>query len=126
MSEAGPSRRGLRILVVEDDYLIAAEIALTLEDMGHQVVGPTPTIAAASALIASEELDCVLLDANLGGVSSAPIAAECIARALPFIVVTGYGGFKLDAADLDAAPRVRKPFSAHDLAATLDQALVMS
>ncbi len=123
ISKARLSSRSLRILVVEDEYLIAAEIALTLRDMGHEVVGPVPTIEEASALIASEALDCVFLDANLRGVSSAPIAAECTARALPFVVVTGYGRLKLGTADLDAAPRVMKPFSSYELAATLDQAI---
>lgn len=115
----GSSRAGLRILVVEDEYLVAEHIAFMLEDMGYEVVGPVPTIEEAIALIASEALDCVLLDANLDGKSSAPIAAELAARSVPFVVVTGYGDLTLATADLDTAPRVTKPFSAKDLAATL-------
>lgn len=117
--ENGSSSAGLRILVVEDEYLVAEHIAFMLEDMGYEVVGPVPTIEEAIALIASEALDCVLLDANLDGKSSAPIAAELASRSVPFVVVTGYGDLKLATADLDTAPRVTKPFSAKDLAATL-------
>ena len=109
----------LRILVVEDEYLIATEIAHALEDMGHLVVGPAPTIAQALALIASEAIDCAFLDANLRGTSSALIATELAARSIPFFVVTGYGGLKLESDELDAAPRVHKPLSASDLAHVL-------
>ena len=109
---------GLRILVVEDEFLVAEHIAFALEDLGHEVVGPVPTIEAAIALIDSEALDCVLLDANLDGKSSAPIAAELTARSMPFVVVTGYGDLKLVSEELDGAPRITKPFSASDLAAT--------
>lgn len=113
------SRPSLRILVVEDEFFVAEHISLTLESLGYAVVGPVPTIAAAIALIGSEAPDGALLDANLGGKSSAPIAAELVARSIPFIVVTGYGHFKLTTADLESAPRVSKPFSTDDLAAKL-------
>jgi DNA-binding response OmpR family regulator len=115
----GSSAAGLRILVVEDEYLVAEHIASTLEDMGYEVVGPVPTIEEAMALIGSEALDCVLLDVNLDGKSSAPIAAALAARSICFVVVTAYGDLKLADAGLDSAPRLAKPFSAQDLAATL-------
>lgn len=117
------SRPGLRILVIEDEFLVAEHISFTLESLGYEVVGPVPTIDAAIALIGSEAFDCALLDANLGGKSSAPIAAELVTRSIPFVVVTGYGHFKLATADLEAAPRVIKPFSTDDLAAKLAGAL---
>lgn len=122
ISNSRPRSRSLRILVLEDEYLIAAEIALTLEGIGHEVVGPASTIAEASALIASGPLDFAFLDANLRGECSGPIATELIDRAVPFAVVTGYGGLKLGASDLDDAPRVKKPFSSYELAATLNAA----
>jgi DNA-binding NtrC family response regulator len=120
MASVDPSANaGRRILVVEDEYLIAEHIALMLEDLGYEVVGPVPTIAEALDAIAAGTLDAVLLDANLGGTSSAPIATELAARRLPFVVVTGYGNIELPASALQAAPRVNKPFTAADLAATL-------
>ena len=124
MSSADPSAgAGRRILVVEDEYLVADHIKEMLEDLGYEVVGPVPTVPEAITAIAREKLDAVLLDANLGGASSAPIAAELAARRLPFIVVTGYGYLELATAALQSAPRVNKPFTSADLAAILAKTL---
>jgi DNA-binding NtrC family response regulator len=114
---------GRRILVVEDEFMIADDIAITLEDLGYEVVGPVSTVPAAMTAIAGEKLDAVLLDANLAGTSSAPIAAELIGRNLPFIVVTGYGHLELATAELDSAPRVNKPFTSADITAALTKAI---
>ena len=65
---------GFRVLVVEDEYLVADDISETLEELGYQVAGPAATIGEAIALIEGGPLDCALLDANLDGLSSAPIA----------------------------------------------------
>lgn len=108
-----------RILIVEDEYLIAGSISMMLEDLGYAIVGPVPTVPEAMKAIASEELDAVLLDANLRGASSAPIAVELAARGIPFVVVTGYGELMLSASALQAAPRVNKPFTSTDLATAL-------
>lgn len=115
----GPSHR---ILVVEDEFLIAEYISVTLEDLGYAVVGPVPNVPEALAAIASEKFDAVLLDANLAGTSSAPIAAELTARRLPFIVVTGYGDLELPA-ELQSAPRVNKPFTPAAIGAMLAKTL---
>ncbi|WP_413992000.1 response regulator [Labrys okinawensis] len=112
----------LRILIVEDEYLVADYITMILEDLGYEVVGPLPTIPEVMEAIASEKLDAVLLDANLGGASSAPIAAELATRRLPFVVVTGYGDLGL-ASTLQSAPRVNKPFTPTDLGPILAKAL---
>ena len=95
-----------------------------LEDLGYEVVGPVATVPEAIEAIAAGTLDAVLLDANLGGTSSAPIAAELAARRLPFVVVTGYGNLDLPTSALQAAPRVNKPFTAADLAAILARPVV--
>jgi DNA-binding NtrC family response regulator len=114
---------GRRVLVIEDEYLIAVDIALTLEGLGYAVVGPVSTVGEALAVIAGEALDAVLLDTNLGGTSSEPIAVELNRRHLPFVVVTGYGNLPLAAADLDSALRVNKPFTPDELAGTLASAM---
>lgn len=120
-SSAGIMRR---ILIVEDEYLIAELITVILEDLNYEVVGPVSTIPEAIDAITSEKLDAVLLDANLGGTSSAPIATELAARRLPFVVVTGYGNLDLAVPALQAAPRVNKPFTPADLAAILAKTVV--
>lgn len=78
------------------------------------MVGPVATIGEAVALVRSEKLDGALLDANLKGVSSAPVAAELHGRAIPFLVVTGYGKLSLDDDALNSAPRLSKPFDASE------------
>jgi DNA-binding NtrC family response regulator len=120
MPSADPSTPARhRILVVEDEYLVADFITMILEELGYDIAGPVPTIPEAIAAIANEKLDAVLLDANLDGNSSAPIAEELTARRLPFIVVTGYGSLELATPALQTAPRVNKPFTIADFAAIL-------
>jgi DNA-binding response OmpR family regulator len=102
---------GFRVLVVDDELLVADHLQMLLEDAGYTVVGPVATVEKALAAVRGEHLDGVLLDANLNGRSSAPIADELRKRGVPFVVVTGYG--KLQFADpvLNDAPRLSKPFN---------------
>jgi DNA-binding NtrC family response regulator len=110
MSATAPlSFTGVRLLIVDDEFFVAVHLEGLLEDMGCEVVGPVATIEDALRIIAAEHLDGVLLDANLNGVSSSPIAAELHARSIPFVVVTGYGKLELDTEALTNAPRVTKP-----------------
>lgn len=110
---------GLRLLVVEDEYMVAEHIGMLLEDFGCDVSGPVATIEEALAAIDDGGLDGALLDANLDGVSSAPIAAALHAASIPFVVVTGYGARELADAVLDRASRIIKPFSTSEFEATL-------
>lgn len=110
---------GLRILVVEDEYLVADHIAMILEDFGCEVVGPVPTVDEALTRIGAETLDGALLDTNLDGVSSTPVADALAARSIPFVVVTGYGDLKLSSDVLEDAPRVSKPYNIAELASAL-------
>lgn len=119
----GTSEAGLRILIVEDEFLVADHIAMSLEDLGYAVIGPVATVAEALGLVAGEPLDGVVLDANLDGVSSAPVAAELTARGVPFVVVTGYGRLNLPTSQLNDAPRVTKPYNIAELDRVLAAAL---
>jgi CheY-like chemotaxis protein len=110
---------GLRLLVVDDEYYVAEYIQALLEEFGCEVVGPVGTVEEALAILKTERLDGVLLDANLNGKSSTPIAAELLARATPFIVITGYGQMKLETDALNGAPRLTKPFPSIELAKIL-------
>ncbi|ANM13233.1 MULTISPECIES: response regulator [unclassified Rhizobium] len=83
---------GLAILVVEDDYFIADELARSLARAGAQVVGPVGSLNDALALLDdTDHLDFAILDLNLDGVSAIPIADKLAAGNLPFAFVTGYG-----------------------------------
>jgi CheY-like chemotaxis protein len=101
---------GRRILVVEDEYLLATDLAQTLEEFGAVVVGPAATVARALTLVAAEaRLDGAVLDLNLGGERSYPVADALVARGVPFVFVTGYDGWVVPAAHAQA-PRCEKPF----------------
>ena len=114
-----PVLAGLRLLVVEDEYMIAEHIGMQLEDFGCEVVGPVGTINEALAILEGCGLDGVLLDANLSGESTAPIAAALNAASVPFVVATGYGSRDLSDDALNAAPRIIKPFGKAELETTL-------
>ena len=82
--------RAMRILIVEDEPLIAFEVEQTLTDAGFEIVGVAARVEEALAMIDDGALDAAVLDANLNRVSAAPIAIALTARGLPFIVTTGY------------------------------------
>ena len=80
-----------RILVVEDEYLIAADLARQLEAAGVEVLGPVPTVAAALDLLArTSDVDGAVLDVNLRGENVLPVAATIRERGIPFVFATGY------------------------------------
>lgn len=81
-----------RILVVEDEYMLARDLRRELEDAGAVVIGPEPSVERALSRIASEaRIDAAVLDVNLAGEAAFPIADALIAKHTPFVFVTGYG-----------------------------------
>lgn len=107
--------RGLRVLVVEDIGIVAIEEKLMLEQLGCTVVGPEPSLDRGLAAAREEELDGALLDINLAGHRSFPIAAELRRRGVPFIFVSGYGSGQLEGA-FRGSPLMEKPFSKREIA----------
>lgn len=84
--------KGRRILVVEDESLVAMLLETILEDMGCETVGPISNVAEAVGLVeGGEPLHGALLDVNVAGVEVFPVAAALEARGLPFVFSTGYG-----------------------------------
>ena len=107
---------GLRILVVEDEFLVAMLVEEMLQDLHCEIVGPISTLEEALATVRQNHLDGALLDANLNGKNSSPVADELMGHEVPFVLVTGYGGHKADPPVLTRAPRVRKPINFDELA----------
>jgi CheY-like chemotaxis protein len=105
-----------RILVVEDEFLIALDIAGALEQGGLVVIGPLASIPDALYALEQEKIDGALLDANLGGQPVGCLADALLARKVPFAFVSGYGRDQLPPQHRDA-PLVRKPFTSEDLLA---------
>jgi CheY-like chemotaxis protein len=82
---------GRRLLVVEDDYLIATELSESLQTLGLEVVGPVPSVAEALERIETAgKLDGAVLDINLGAQRVFPVADALAERAVPFVFLTGY------------------------------------
>ena len=85
------SLRDRRILVVEDEYMLADELRTELGDVGAIVLGPVGTLAQAIDLIGQEEsIDGAILDVNLRGKMAYPAADLLLDRGVPFIFTTGY------------------------------------
>ncbi len=80
-----------RVLVVEDEALLAMTLEDWLVEWGFEVVGPAMTLAAASEMAASASFDIAILDVNIGGEVSYDVAALIGKRGIPFIFATGYG-----------------------------------
>jgi DNA-binding response OmpR family regulator len=112
---------GLRILVVEDTLLVAEAICDFLEDCGSVVVGPAARLEAALVLARDEQIDGALLDVNLAGELSFPVAQALEARQVPCVFLTGYGDNSLFPSEFHAKPRILKPFHYASLARTLAQ-----
>jgi two-component system, response regulator PdtaR len=93
---------GWRVLVVEDEPLIALDLRDTLEGWGCRVIGPVATASAALELVKESLPDCAVLDVNLGRETSEPVAAALRSRHCPFIVMTAYQRHDLSGALVDA------------------------
>ena len=100
---------GRRILVVEDEYFIADDLSRALQRHGARVVGPVPDLAAGLDLATRDPLDSAVLDVNLGGEMSYPIADRLSERGVPFLFTTGYDERTLDPG-YAAITRIEKPF----------------
>jgi len=79
-----------RILIVEDEWLVAEEHRTILEDAGFSIVGPVPTIARAKKLIDSETISAAVLDIGLSGETSAALVPILTGRGIRFVFVSGY------------------------------------
>ncbi len=109
------SLEGSRILIVEDDFLLATYLQKLVEKAGGQVVGLAGTLDKALALVERAAPDVAVLDVNLGNASTRPVAEALDTLKVPFVVVTGYGDNDLRAEVLREAPRLDKPVKAEAL-----------
>ncbi len=100
---------GLRVLVVEDNFLLAEVTKGLLEDTGCRVVGPVGRLAEGLAHARVEPLDGAILDINLHGELSFEIAEVLSRRGIPFLFVTGYQDRSMVPPGLRSAPRLDKP-----------------
>lgn len=110
------------ILVVEDDYFIAEEVTLALDEAGACVVGPAAKVEQALRLVAAtENLACGLLDVHLQDEVVYPVAVELQRIKVPFIFLTGYDAEAIHP-DFATVPRLEKPFNIRHAAFALTRA----
>ena len=116
-------QRTARILIIEDEPLIALSLEDVLVDAGFQIAGVAGKLDKALALIESGGCDAAIVDANLAGVSASPAAIALAARGLPFIMMSGYSKEQM----LGEYPRayfLSKPCRPELLIETLNSALL--
>lgn len=111
--------QGHHVLVVEDEFYIADDIANALLALGAKVLGPVPTAGGALEIMNhAERLDLAVLDIDLEGEAVYPVAEALEVRSIPFVFATGY-----DAASVlprfQTVPRWEKPFDPHALVRAL-------
>jgi ActR/RegA family two-component response regulator len=110
-----------RILIVEDDHFIAAEVARAFQAYGADVVGPVPTLATAFELVASDQsIELAVLDINLRGEMVYPLAEALENRGVPFVFATGYDASALPDR-FRHVPLLTKPADFVDIASELSR-----
>ncbi|MCX8570786.1 response regulator [Aminobacter sp. MET-1] len=114
------SLSSLRILVVEDEMLVAMSIEDALVEAGHEVIGPAARVEQAlSHLGSGQPIDAVVLDMNLHGFSGVPVAEEATHASIPVLILSGHGENALNGLSA-ATPHMSKPFDSPTLVAAVE------
>ena len=109
---------GNRVMVVEDEALVAMAIRESLDELGFSVVGPFSRISEAIIALRNNRVDAAVLDVNLGGELVYPLADILTAEHVPFVFVTGYGAEEIDSR-FSTVPILQKPIEPNALRAVL-------
>jgi len=113
-SEHDPQLKDLRVLVVEDEALVALQLEDMLTELGCAVIGPASRVGQALELLGGEPVEVAVLDLNIAGELVYPVADELGNRGLPYIFVTGYGTSGLTE-PYRSRPVLEKPFARREL-----------
>jgi CheY-like chemotaxis protein len=113
---------GRRVFVIEDESMVMMLLQDMLEDIGCVVVGSASRIAEATEKARSLAFDVAILDVNLNGVRTFPVAAALAERGLGFVFATGYGTANLPP-EFAGTPVLQKPFEQQELERALRAAL---
>lgn len=114
--------QSIRVLLIEDEAMIAMLLEDVLEELGCNVVGTGSSLASAVELATTLDFDVALLDVNLRGERSDPVRVILRQRGIPFVLSTGYAESGADG-NVRGEPRLQKPFDIDQLAAALVSAL---
>ncbi|HET7371430.1 MAG TPA: response regulator [Gammaproteobacteria bacterium] len=114
---------GMRILMVEDEMMLAMSLEDLLKLLGCEVV-KAARVAKAVKLAETESVDGALLDVNLAGERVYPVAAELDRRGIPFVFMTGYDVDRLDSG-YHGRPALQKPFQMDDMVRVMADAFAV-
>ncbi len=101
---------GAKVLVVEDEYFIADDLARALDAAGADPIGPAGTVDQARRLLKNQRVDAAILDLNLRGDMAVDFVEQLSAAGVPCVIVSGYGRGSLPES-LEAIPSLEKPVS---------------
>jgi two-component SAPR family response regulator len=113
------SLKGIRVLIVEDNYVVADALRYLIDGYEGSVTAIVPSVERAFEALAGGPVDVAVLDINLHGTSVVPIADHCRAHGVPFVFLTGYGDAELLPEHLREQPRFDKPVEAERLVRAL-------
>jgi CheY-like chemotaxis protein len=122
---AGSGLANRRILVVEDEMMVAVWIEDILETLGCVIVGPVSKLEAAVQIVKEEQFDAAILDITIRGGQVFPVAEALMERHIPFVFASGYGDWALPE-NFRGRPRLPKPFTFDELAETLHALLSLT
>jgi len=118
-----PSAKDVRILVVEDEFLVALLIEETVRNLGHEVAGPVGDLSGALRLAETETLSAAILDVHLQhGERVYPVVQVLRRRGIPLVLTTAYQEAEIDP-DCLGEMLLRKPFDQTDLERCIDRLL---
>lgn len=109
-----PALAGRRVLVVEDTLLVSIEVQAALTRLGCLIAGAPARLPDALSALDDGPIDAVLLDLNINGEPSYPVAEALMQRGIPFVFMTGYQAESLEP-EFQAFPCLTKPFGTDDL-----------
>lgn len=113
--------QGMRVLIVEDDYFIAKDLANGCAEAGFVIEGPVPSLAKALSMVEQAPIDGALLDINLDGEKVWELADALVGRGIPVVFVTGYERWSIPDRYLDV-PLCVKPVDAAKVVEALARA----
>ena len=114
-NEGAAGLAGVRVLIVEDELLVALDLEESLAAAGAEVLGPVPTVRRALAALERRLPDIAVLDLNLRGEQSTPVARVLRFANVPFVLMTGYSRHHLDDPLLRDVPHIPKPMNSRTL-----------
>jgi ActR/RegA family two-component response regulator len=118
LSNMAPTLQGNRVLILEDEYFLADDLARALRERGAEPVGPVSSVTEAEQLLARERLDAAIVDLNLRGEMATEFVSRLAATRLPCLIVSGYGSEAVPES-IAHVPRIEKPTSAAAVLQTL-------